>query len=226
MALDQLHLCNLALSAIGEGPIQSLTENSVAAEQCSLWYEPVRDMVFAAAPWQALEAYKRLPLLVERDDDDDWLATDPTPGYIYAYGLPSDMVRPRFLADYSLFKLGSVNGTRALMANATTPILTYTSRSPTESSWDIGLQIAVYSTLAAHICIPITGKRTRMVDAFSLAEQKVLEARTQDANSRQDTPQESIPDWIAARGFGNAAPPARFVYPPGPFSLMTGTNVG
>lgn len=225
MALTQLQLCNLACSAIGAGTIDDLSETSVEAEQCNLWYEPVRDMVFRAAPWQSLEAQSRLTLTVERDQDEDWVATDPTPGWAYAYALPANMIQPRYLADFRSFKLGSTNGTRTLTVNLPDPILIYTANDVAIADWDSGLVQAIWSALAAHIAIKCTGQESKQQSMWQIADDKVRTARAQDANARGDLPYEQVPEWLAARG-ADSLPSQRFVFPPGAFSLMTGTNLG
>jgi len=227
MALIDLDICNMALSALGvEDSLSSLSETGVTAEQCNRWYEPTRDLVLRAAPWASAKAYSRLALLVERDNDEDWLATDPEPGYSYAYGLPNDFIWPRYFSDYTRFTQGVVGDTPALMTNTETPILFYTKRQTRVDLWDVGLQHAVAYTLAARISKRITGKDSDLQNMFALANDIVSTARAENANAQMDSLQETVPDWISARGYGGNAPANRYVYPPAAFTLSGVGNLG
>lgn len=227
MALIDLDICNMALSALGiEDQMSSLSEVSRAAEQCSRWYEPTRDLVFRAAPWSSIKGYSRLALLSERDDDEDWLASDPEPGWQFAYAVPSDFIWPRYFSDYTSFTLGAIGDTPALMTNTETPILFYSRRQTRVDLWDIGLQHGVAYTLAARIAKSLTGKDSDLQNMFTLAEGFVNSAISMDANARQDQPQETVPDWISARGYGGSSPASRYVFPPAQFMLSGVGNLG
>src|SRR5690606_39709181 len=91
MAQDLVTLYNLALSVAGiTSGVDSPSEASPEAEQCRLWFEPVRNLILRAAFWPSVKGVKRLGLLATRDTDQDWTSSDPFPGWLYAYALPSD----------------------------------------------------------------------------------------------------------------------------------------
>jgi hypothetical protein len=227
MALSSLDIANLGLSALGvEDSIASFSEASVEAAVCNRWYEPVRDLVFRAAPWDALEAHSRLATMSTRDDDEDWVLTDPTPGYLYAFSFPSDMIRPRYLTTYERFKLTTVNGSRAIVTNIETPILCYSKKITDPSQWDIDLQHAVVYALAAHICKAVTGKDSDLQNMFSLAKDKIDSARMHSDNNSQDQPMQSVAPWISARGYSANLPGTRYIYPPDNFQLVGMNNLG
>lgn len=226
MAVTELTLWNQALSALGTGSsVQSANENSVEARNCGIWYETVRDAIFAAAPWPCLTAFSRLALLVERDDDEDWVVTDPPPGRLYAFGLPSQFIRPRHLASFGQFELSTVDGTKCLACDEENPILCYTKRIDDPSSWDIGLQQAVVFGLAAHIAKASTGNDSDLQNMFTLANEKIMIARANNANSSQ-VQHEAIPDWLAARGQSLSMPTTRYFYPAANFTVMGTNNLG
>lgn len=227
MALIDLDICNMALSALGvEDSLSSLSETGVAAEQCNRWYSLTRDLVLRVAPWASAKAYSRLALLSERDNDADWTAADPEPGYLYAYGLPNDFIWPRFFSDYTRFTLGMVGTTPALMTNTESPILFYTKRQERVDLWDVGLQHAVAYTLAARISKRVTGKDSDLQNMFALANDIVNTARAENANAQMDQVQETVPDWLSARGYGGSAPINRYVFPPAAFTVSGVNNLG
>lgn len=227
MALSSLDIANLALSALGiEDSIASFDEASTEAATCNRWYEPVRDLVFRSAWWDCLEAHSRLAVLSARDDDADWVAGDPTPGYLYAFSLPANCIRPRYLTTFERFKLTTVATSRAIVANSETPILCYSSKVTNPAMWDVDLQHAVVYTLAAHIAKAVTGKDSDLQNMFALARDKVETARENTLNIQQDQPMDSVAPWLAARGYEVGKPATRYIYPPDNFQLIGMNNLG
>src|SRR5688572_22179934 len=220
MASSEIQIYNRALNAIGSrDDVNSVTEESREAEVCRLWFGTARDIVLRAAPWSVGRSHARLALLAQRDDTLVWAGTDPTPGFAFAYAAPSDMLIPRYLTSYERFTLGVYNDGSvdqlALMANSESPILSYTKQQTTIGLWDVQLEQAVTFALAAYICMPLTGKPARAKLLADQANNILLDARIADANSEQNT-LETIPDWIAARGYAGSYPSARYFYPNGP----------
>lgn len=226
MAVDTLQIWNQALSALSHTErVAAPSEVSVEAQQCALWYETVRDGVFAAAPWTELTANARLAEIAARDNDEAWVATDPPPGWLFAHGVPSDYVHPRMLSSGAKFLPSVVGESRVIASNEETPILTYTRRVSNPQLWSIGLRHAVVFGLAAHISKAITGKDSDLNNMFTLAQEKIMAARASDANGEFNTT-EHIPDWIAARGHSLAMPTTRYIYPSADFTVGGANNLG
>lgn len=217
-----VELYNLALSAVGtKALVSSPTEASRGAEICTLWYATVRDSVLRAAPWPSARAAKRLALQVERDVDEDWELTDPEPGWRFAYSTPSDMIAPRYLANYDRFALAvNSENARTLVTNTENAILIYTKRQEQVQQWDVSLYLAVAYALAAHIAMHLHGKADRAKLAQEQANSLIIQARLDAANAVQEQ-HETVPDWITARGYAGAAPPVRFIYEYGPLIAVT-----
>lgn len=219
---SEVQIYNLALNAVGEqSNISSPSEDSRPAEVCRLWYTVIRDQVLAAAPWPEATKIAYLPLLAQQDDDETWLETEPRTGYQYVYGAPADMLRPRYMSDFSRFLFSSFGGQRALHSNTVDAVLAYTSRLENMSMWDSGLQMAIIYGLAANICMPLSGKPTRARALRDQANDLILSARESAANSNNEV-FESIPDWITARGYNSGAG-QRYFAPYG--SLLSTANV-
>lgn len=80
---SEIEICNRALSHLGQGrSINSLTEASKEAAQCSLHYPSARDSVLADFNWNF--ATKRVALAQTNNPPSDWQ---------YAYAYPSDCLR-------------------------------------------------------------------------------------------------------------------------------------
>lgn len=216
MAADEVSIFNQALNAIGtRDNVSSVAENSREAEVCRLWYTTTRDQVLRAAYWNCAKAYARLAVAAQRDETVAWQAGDPEPGFLFAYALPSDCIRPRFLSSYSRFTVGVNGGAPALFSNAEEVILFYTKRETNVALWDASLQMAVAYALAAYICKPLTGKIRGAQDAERQANNLILLAREEHAND-DDNLLDTLPDWIAARSSAYGMPQTRFFYPYGP----------
>lgn len=230
MGTSELQIYNRALNAIGaRNSVNSVSEVSREAEVCRLWFGVARDTVLRAAPWSVGKAHARLALLKERDNTLEWESDDPMPGFQFAYALPADMLIPRHMSSYERFTLGVYNDGAdqlALMSNSEAPILTYTKKQDNVGLWDVQLEHAVTFALAAYICMPLTGKPQRAKLLADQANSILLDARIADANSEMNT-LDTVPDWIAARGYSGSYPSARYFYPNGPmisFSELPGVS--
>lgn len=224
MANDAVTLYNLALDKIGARSNISLpTEQSREAEACNRWFPEIRDQVLASAPWPEATKMARLALLGTQPIDGVWVQGSPRPDLLNSYALPSDCLRPQFLTNYGSFTIQSFDAeNRALMIAGEAPILVYTFRQTLVSMWSAELQMAIMHALAANICMGLTGKTSRAKMLIEQANQSIIAARETAANTNNEG-FESLPDWIAARGFFDGRNQARFFYPFG--SLLSVGNV-
>ncbi len=208
---SEVGIYNLALNAIGERSNVSLpTENSRQAEVCRLWYETVRNHILSAAPWPEASGMEYLALVSDREEET-WLESEPRQGYAYVYALPEDCLRPRYLNSFAQFLLSERNDVRLLHTNQASAVLTFTKRQTNISLWTSDLLMAIAYGLAAHICDPLSGKPSRARVLAEKANDLILSARVNAANS-SDERHESLPDWIVARGYQSGTT-TRFFYP-------------
>jgi len=212
----ELEIYNLALNAIGaRNNVLLTTEATREAQVCKLWYSPVRDQVLSAAVWPEATKLASLTLLDERDFDDDWVSTNARPGYTYAYDMPSDLLHPQYLSDFSRFLITEYPGSKvALVTNTESAILAYTSRLVTMSLWSASLQMAVVYALASHISQPLTGKGSQAKMLAEKANGLIWAARERAANSSNER-FEVLPDWIQGRGYGGSIQNTQYFHPLG-----------
>ena len=225
MITSQLQIFNLALNAVGtRSNLTSVDENTREAEVCRLWYSVVLDQMLAAAHWGSARSHARLALITERDYSADWVASDPAPEYSYMYGVPTDMLTPRYLAGYQRFEIGVYAGQKVLMTNVENAVLVYTSRQDNVALWSATMQMAMPYALAGHIAMPLHAKAARARGAIEQANALILAAREEESNS-SDNMVETIPEWIAARGYAVPASTTRYVYPYGRLFSVGDVNV-
>lgn len=209
---SQLELYNQALTqAMARTTLTDITEKKPAANTCNLYYETVRQNVLKTASWPSTRKFARLPLLVERNFTNDWTDTDPSPSWRYAYGLPTDMLAPRYLHSYKPFEVEFFpsQNVMALMTNAETPILHYTFDQKNVTMWDPALYRAVMFALAAHISLPLNGKPGLAQYLNQQALDIIVQAQTDVAN-QDELYEEALPEAAAVRGY--AEPPVRTKY--------------
>lgn len=216
MAADEVSIFNMALNAVGtRDNVSAVNEVSREAEVCRLWFEPTRDQVLRAAPWPSAKAHARLAVLATRDDTLAWTATDPDPGFRYAYAVPSDLLVPRFSTSYSRFAYSQWQDKNVIMSNEEAMILCYTKKQTIVPLWDVALRMAISYALAAYICMPLIGKAARAKQAQDTANNLIFQAREQSANDDNDF-LDTVPEWFTARGYAGNAPASRFFWPEGP----------
>lgn len=222
MAQDLITLFRLALSGIGMTRLpDSPNENHPGANECRLWFEPVRDYILRSAHWPSAKAVRRLGELAERADNADWVATDPLPGWRFMYQAPADLLAPRYISTWDRFETGVQDGKRVIYTDSEDAILIYTSQQDNLTLWDPSLFMATASALGAYICNGLTGKPQKAQAAMQQANAIILQARADAANEMQQV-YDSVPEWIAARGYTGAILADRFIYPYGPMLIAPG----
>lgn len=240
MAQSQTALYNLAVAAVGgDYTISSTSEESIPAEVCELWYEPVRQTVLRAAFWACAKRHERMTKAAARDaetgydsdTDDDWVTSDPEPGYAFSYTLPTSMLRARYLTTLEMFSLGwEEEGAHKILScnsggeNATdAPILCYTVDVTDVTLWEPDLYMAIAYGLAGHIALPLTGKAGKAQAMYALANQLIMEARANGANEVGHLLRKrQAPELLQARGYAYSPTISPYVYPYG--HLLTGTG--
>lgn len=225
MAADVTGIFNRALDAIGARSNISLpSEQSREAECCRLWYDALRDQIFAAAPWPDATKLRGLSVLASQDDDE-WALGEPRTGYAYSYAVPADMLRPQYLFSGERFQLATLSDNqRVLMTNDAGSTLQYTYRNEVVSLWSPELQMAVTYALAANICQPLTGKTARTKMLIDQANSLILAARITAANTDNEM-LDSLPDWISARGYADTSSRSRYTFPFGSMLTTSTANV-
>ena len=69
----KIDLCSMALLKLGEKPIQSLADDSAAAQLARTLFDPITDTLIASHPWRfAMRTYE----LTKNNDDDFIIPSD------------------------------------------------------------------------------------------------------------------------------------------------------
>lgn len=176
MASSPTDIANLALGHLGEAPITSFQEDSLAARKAALHYLATRDQVLRSHRWNFAQTRKVLSRLLER----------PAFGWTYQYELPEDCLRVNefngseagdWLSDQYI-----IEG-RRLLTDATEARLVYNRRIDDVSDFDALFIEALSLKLAIVLSESIRGTTSKTADLTQLYEQKTGPlARRVDAN--------------------------------------------
>ena len=166
MASSVVAICNMAIGRIGQSNfIDALSEASLQANVCNIFYETCRDMALVDGHWNF--ATGRVVLAD--------LGTPPT-NWLYRYGLPTDCLSARYLVvpglrtplvkDRIPFDVAEENDARVLYTDQEEAELVYIKRQENPNLFSPQFNSALAWLLASNIAMPLSaapalGKRRR-----------------------------------------------------------------
>lgn len=195
--MDDVTVCNMALSHIGKDSIQLLTEASVQAEACNTFYENSRDAALEAVDWNFARHRQSLALLVETPPDD----------WTFVYSYPSNCVRilrlahvmrnPRRPYPFEV-ALNAAGDAKVVLSDVQDARAVYTRRITNENLFPpLFVEMFAYK-LAAAIAIPLTRSpeiAESMEKMFNL-KKSIAAAQTMNEGDDDDTVES---EFVAAR---------------------------
>lgn len=186
---SNVDICNSALNSIGASNIISLTEDSKAGRVCNQRFEPVRDAVMRAHPWNCLI---RRAILAQD-------ATAPAFEYDYSYQLPTDpyCLRVLEIENEDLMQVTYVIEGRKLLTDEGTMKIRYLARITDANEYDSLLVETVSAALASEISYALANSASLQSQMVQLYQMKLSEARFVDAT-------EGTPDEVIATTFTDA----------------------
>ena len=183
--MDTITICNLALAKLGEQSIASLTDGSLEARFCSLYYPVVKQELLLSNSWNFATKLVKL----------NQLADCPLFGWSYAYQLPTDYGRmAAFNQDNEVSMLHDyeIQG-QVLLTNQPDAELAYVSISIAENFFTPIFTNALATKLAIELCKPISGS-TELKSHLEQELRALLgEAGQIDAN---DSRSHTVQPWV------------------------------
>lgn len=215
---SEVEICNLALSSIRAGSINSLTEGSLQAQVCNLKYKILRDRCLREIPWSFNRKIKALALL----DADVF-------NWAYTYQYPNDCLKiHRLVGSYEEIPAGSadviarhrdvdllptkglraqipyevfnVDGTKAVASDQADLRIDYAAKVTDPNLFSDDFIMALSHLLGSEIAIPIAGVEAGRVlrsDCISLYNEYMNSALSEDKNDQYLEPDES--EFISVR---------------------------
>lgn len=194
-----IEICNRALSNLGNSrSINSLTEASKEAGECSLHFEPCRDAVLADFDWNF--ATKRMALADTGNPPPDWQ---------YAYRYPTDClriteimlpgVRNPTATQRVQYEVGadSAGTGRLIYTDLPQAWLRYVARITDVNMFDPIFQEALSWRLAAAINMVLTGNADLGNNALSMYSRIILSAGSHSMNESQEPQMPDDPFTVA-----------------------------
>ena len=164
--LTKIDLCSMALLKLGEAPIQSLTDDSAAAQLSRTLFDTVVDALMSLHPWRF--ATQQLELI--KNTDGNFL-------------IPSNVLRV-------LRSDGRVIGDRIVCSSDKINIIAITKTAPEKFPSYFATLVA--TRLAMEFCIPLLGDQTVFRMLVALYESELQSAKFIDSTI---TPVDKISDF-------------------------------
>lgn len=219
-------ICNRALAEIGARVlIASLAEATPAGKNCTLFYNPMRQMILRAAPWAfARKTSAIVPVGLLTDNPP----ASPYP-WLAKYAYPADCLKVRYIlptptpttspgvpnvssVGYNPYAMPSrsnrflpayddsaLPATKVLLSNIVNINLVYTVDVTDPTLFDPLFTDALVMGLANKLVMPLSGNVKLKQGFAQMAEASILTARAADANEAIPST-DHTPDWIMTRG--------------------------
>lgn len=179
-------ICNLALSTIGQDPINDIDEGSKNSNVCKLWYPSSRDAVLRAYPFTC--SRKRTQIAAD--------VGTPSFDFSYFHTVPNDFLRLLLINvdDDAWVKEG-----QQLLTNTTPIKIKYIRRIEDPNEFDALLVQALAARMAANISKPITGSIDEVEKLLQAYEILLREARLIDSQEASNKQELDADIWLRAR---------------------------
>jgi hypothetical protein len=177
--ISDVKICNIALRELHANTIASLTEESLEAETCNLYYNLARNFVLSSAPWN---------FAIVRSDTLAELSTAPKWGYDNAFAYPTDCLRILELNDVDAVWRVELNdsGTRIIVTDESDIKLRYIKEITDPQQFSPSFVFALAKYLKHVLAVPMTGQSEKAQIALQEYQAFLGTAKT-------DSGQESSP---------------------------------
>jgi hypothetical protein len=193
---NEVEICNVALSRVGAGTIQALTDKTREGQLCRIHYPIARDSVLRDHDWNFA---RKVGILAELNETYD--------GWDYVYQYPLDCLIAREIYneakvsqhDNIPFEVGlTANNNRCVLTNEAQARLYYTAYVTNATYYDAAMVEALTWKLAAELAVPAIG-RNDLQDIFMRAYiQYISRAKMLSSNEGYEAPN-LVSDFSRAR---------------------------
>ena len=170
---SKVEIVNIALSRLGESPIQSLDEGTVPANMAKVFYDPARRATLRDYTWNFSLRTARLAKL------------DETPGdFLFAFSLPVDCLRA--VAVQGVPSSRHLVRGRKLFSDEEAVSLEYVSDITDTSEFDDKFIEALTYKLASELAMPVKGSVELMANYSNIYSTKVNQAAALSAGEEDE----------------------------------------
>lgn len=190
--MNSTDICNMALSAIGQGQIASMEEQSEPARQCRIYYDHLRQELLSAYRWGFAERSVKLAKL-----------NAEVPGWknVYAYPAACLIINSVYPKDrerrkddrYREYTVTAVSdSTRAIATDMDDAWADYTADIETAETFSPDFSEALVRLLASALAIPLSGSQSMQQQQYQLMQVALQKAMLTSA--RQDHHKPEYPE--------------------------------
>ncbi len=155
--LTKIDLCSMALLKLGERPIQSLVDDSAAAQLARTLFDPVIDALIAAHPWR----FATRQIHMVKNSDGDFL-------------IPADVLRV-------IKTCGDIVGNKIHAPTDTMDIVALVRVAP--DAFPAYFVSVAATRLAMEFCVPLTGDQNVFRMLAALYESELQSAKFTDSTT-------------------------------------------
>lgn len=183
--MNSTEICNLALSYLGDGRINSLQDDSEEGKRCAVHYDQDRQKLLLAYPWGFAKKIEKLALY-----------TDALPGWKYAYAYPSSCIAVRFVydedhaqvkeqrkQDYEIMMMSEYR--RAILTDVEDAYAEFTADVKDPELFSPDFADALSHQLAASLAMGLTGSANIVSWHLQMAQACIESAKYQSAIERE-----------------------------------------
>lgn len=179
--ITDVDVCNVALSHLQAGTINTLEDDSANAKTCRNVFDATRDAVMVDYPW-AFATFIEIPTLISGEVFIGW-------SYLYAVPIKCLLIRKLFVDDSSTdpepiehrLCISPETLVPAIAVNYEDPYLEYTRLVVDPRQWSVKFAETMALRLAATIGLRLTGKEAIATELANRYNGVISEAKRQDA---------------------------------------------
>jgi hypothetical protein len=197
MALAVVDICNMALSHVGKGTIQSIDERSPEAAECRRWYEQSRQQSLESLDWSFARVSVALAVSPE----------DPPETWQFRYIYPDQCLKFRKIQNPLglrapqipfMLQMNAAGNIRTILTNMEDAIGWYTFDQMSPALFTPAYVDALSRLLAHRIAYKLTGKSSLAREQLQMYNGLIRVAGALDANEQaEEEPRDA--DWIESR---------------------------
>ena len=183
--MDSTEICNMALSYIGQGRINSMKEETEEARKCGIHYDHDRRRMLTAYPWGFAKRVEKLALHEVEIPGWDYVYAYPAEclSVLYVYDKEHARKKEEERQDFEIITLGG--GRKGVATNVAEAWAEYTEDAKDPSVFSEEFTEGLTHLLASSIAMGITGNANISVQHMQLAQQSVATARYYDALEKE-----------------------------------------
>lgn len=187
MAVTSTSICNMALSHIQTNTINDITEESVEAAACRIFYDSIRSVMLESFDWNFARISLNLPLHVETPPDTNFQFQYIYPAQALVIRKMTFSADPSRQIDYVTGLIEDSNGAelKVIWTNFPDPLCVYTKNISSDALMSPMFVIALSYRLAIELAtaLNLEGRIPQVTQLFAGAE---AQAQMSDANEYRD----------------------------------------